>query len=366
MKTGEGVTGTGTTEEARERLIGSLVVGAIGDALGANIEFFSWGRIQAEFGPTGVTGFVAGAYPAGAITDDTQMTLFTAEGLLRAATRQAAGTPADVTAELHGAYLRWLKTQDDPAAEDVEATGWLVADRRLWALRAPGNTCLQELASGGVGDLETRLNDSKGCGGVMRAAPAGALVDPAQRMDVGCRLAAITHSHPDGIAPAGALAVIVGALVDGTHLDDALDAAEEAVAATSAPGTQRLLRAGRELGARGVPDAVALERLGGGWVGDEALGIAVACAVGGADDPVAGLLASVNHSGDGDSTGAVTGNILGAALGRAWIPDEWTATLELRDVLEHMGDDLYVGLRLGVPAGENGAVDRDWLSRYPG
>ncbi|HEX7096308.1 MAG TPA: ADP-ribosylglycohydrolase family protein, partial [Acidimicrobiales bacterium] len=65
------------------RIRGCLLAGAVGDALGAPCEFWSWRDIERRCGPAGVTGYLpAYGRSGGAITDDTQMTLFTAEGLL--------------------------------------------------------------------------------------------------------------------------------------------------------------------------------------------------------------------------------------------------------------------------------------------
>ncbi len=58
------------------------------------------------------------------------------------------------------------------------------------------------LFSGKTGTPEKPLNDSKGCGGVMRVAPVGLVAtDP---FDLGCRAAAITHGHPSGWLASGA------------------------------------------------------------------------------------------------------------------------------------------------------------------
>ena len=67
-----------------DRYRGCLLGGAVGDALGAGVEFMSLDEIRGRYGPAGVTGYVPCYGRSGAITDDTQMTLFTAEGLLRA------------------------------------------------------------------------------------------------------------------------------------------------------------------------------------------------------------------------------------------------------------------------------------------
>ena len=89
----------------RDRYRGCLLGGAVGDALGAGIEFSSLAEIRDEHGPAGVTGYVLCYGRTGAITDDTQMTLFTAEGLLRARQHDAADP-------IWRAYQRWLLTRD--------------------------------------------------------------------------------------------------------------------------------------------------------------------------------------------------------------------------------------------------------------
>jgi ADP-ribosylglycohydrolase len=64
-----------------------------------------------------------------------------------------------------------------------------------------------------------------------------------------------------------------------------------------------------------------------------------------------GLLLAVNHGGDSDSTGSLTGNLLGAALGEDAIPSRWLADLELRAEVERAADALYAesGSRVGRP-----------------
>ena len=77
----------------------------------------------------------------------------------------------------------------------------------------------------------------------------------------------------------------------------------------------------------------AIRQLGEGWVAEETAAIAVYCALRYADDFERAIIASVNHSGDSDSTGAVTGNILGAYLGYSAIPEKFLDNLELADIL---------------------------------
>ncbi|WP_344641271.1 ADP-ribosylglycohydrolase family protein, partial [Kitasatospora cystarginea] len=72
----------------RARVRGCLLGGAIGDALGNPIEMKSMVTVEAQYGEVGITGLVPDRNGmVGTITDDTQMTLFTAEGWLRGYTR---------------------------------------------------------------------------------------------------------------------------------------------------------------------------------------------------------------------------------------------------------------------------------------
>jgi ADP-ribosylglycohydrolase len=86
-----------------------------------------------------------------------------------------------------------------------------------------------------------------------------------------------------------------------------------------------------------TPETV--ERLGEGWVAGEALAIAVYCALA-ATDFRSGVLLAVSHGGDSDSTGAICGNLLGAALGAGAIDPDLLAGLEGREVIEQGADDL--------------------------
>jgi ADP-ribosylglycohydrolase len=327
----------------RDRYRGCLLGGAVGDALGAGIEFLSLDDIRGRHGPSGVTGYVPAYGRAGTITDDTQMTLFTAEGLLRDQQRPAGSR--DAAAAIWRAYRRWLATQ---SADHAVGDGWLASQEFLRHQRAPGTTCLSALHAGHPGTLSQAVNDSKGCGGVMRVAPAGlAGGDP---FALGSRAAALTHGHSSGYLAAGALSLMVSELACGRDMREAsaavisrleqADGGEEVVAALTAA-----VRAAE----RGPLSADAIGILGEGWTAEEALAIAVHCALA-ADGFRSGVLHAVNHGGDSDSTGAICGNLLGAALGAGAIDDDLLAGLEGRDVITQVADDLHDVFVLGQPS----------------
>ncbi|MZE77020.1 ADP-ribosylglycohydrolase family protein [Streptomyces xinghaiensis] len=364
----------------RARIRGCLLGGAVGDALGNPVEFLSTDRIRAAHGPHGLRGLVAAGRgaPAGTVTDDTQMTLFTAEGLMRARERVAAGGVAGVGTELvRDAYLRWLDTQrhDGPPAADglTHRTGRLREERWLYARRAPGNACLTGLEHAYAPDPAAELRGepgpvnpgSKGCGTVMRSAPFGLTgAGPRASFELAARCAQITHGHPTGSYAAGALAAIVHHLLYGESPEAAVLLTLRLL--TRYPGheeTTAALGAALDLAAdRGAaPGPERVETLGGGWIAEEALAIAVYCVLvhtperDGTGGPAAvsgeavreALLLSVNHSGDSDSTGAVCGNLLGAHHGDLRLPQDWLARVEGRATITLLADDFAAGFHAG-------------------
>ena len=317
----------------RDRYRGCLLGGAVGDALGAGIEFASLAEIRREHGPAGVTGYVPCYGRSGAITDDTQMTLFTAEGLLRA--RRDGG---DAAAALWQAYRRWLVTQGSGPA-GYRDDGWLLGQEFLHHQRAPGMTCLSALEGGRPGTAARPVNASKGCGGVMRVAPAG-LADGAP-FTLGGQAAALTHGHPSGYLAAAAFAQMIGDLVHGRGLPDAVGAAVSAVReAADGDEVSEALAAAAAAAADEPASTEVMCCLGEGWVAEEALAVAVYCALT-APDFRTGVLLAVNHGGDSDSTGAICGNLLGASPGAGAIDADLLDGLEGRDVITQVADDLY-------------------------
>jgi len=338
------------------RVVGCLLAGAVGDALGAPVEFVSIDDIRQRYGPDGVTTLL----PPGHFTDDTQMTLFTAEALLRAGMELEATGACNPVHLLHRSYLRWLLTQGREIGDlwpdaDSEAamSGGLISEAVLHRVEAPGITCLGALGSGVAGTISMPINDSKGCGGVMRAAPAGLLVPgaelgaaPAEAYHLGCEVAAITHGHRFGFHPAGLLAALVHLIVAGASPAEAYEQARK----LAPDDLVELTDAAVALGASGPPspEAIASE-LGAGWVGEEALAIALACSVA-APDMSTGLLASVNHSGDTDSTGSICGNLLGSHLGAEAIDRRWVAELDGAVLVRAVGMDVAQWLIERPPA----------------
>jgi ADP-ribosylglycohydrolase len=295
---------------------------AIGDALGAPVEFMSWASIQKEFGSSGV----AGLGKHGRYTDDTQMSLATAQALIEI---QSTPLPCDIanTYIVHRHYLKWLATQSDARQN-----------------RSPGRTCISALQSGRIGSIAIPINNSKGCGGVMRTAPVGlAFSNGELAFQQGAEYAAITHGHPSGYLPAGFLSEII------FHLSRETNSLKEAIQKTRTTilkykgheETIKLVDRALKYSASDLPIGNAIEALGSGWTGDEALAISLLCALRYPTDWKAAVLAAVNHSGDSDSTGSIAGAILGTLLGVGRIPQGWILAVENSTLIKETAKALH-------------------------
>lgn len=342
---------------------GCLLGGAAGDALGYAVEFWGESEIFSRYGKQGITEYELDEETGEAlISDDTQMTLFTANGLLVGDTigymKGIRGMPREFAAK---AYADWLYTQrgsfSNRAKRKYSQSSWLCDVPALYARRAPGNTCLSALMQreeeGERDDyIADPINNSKGCGGVMRVAPV-AFMDwmEGDKLDMeAAQIAAITHGHSLGYMPAAVLCHILHAIVfeDKGSLKEIVSEAKEAAERLFAGDAHvreltELIDRAVSLSENGGEDLESIHLLGEGWVAEETLAIAIYCSLKYEKDFSKGLIASVNHKGDSDSTGAVTGNILGALIGYEAMEDKWKEHLECKDVLLEMAEDLCWG-----------------------
>jgi ADP-ribosylglycohydrolase len=311
----------------------------------------SLNQIRTRHGDQGLINYVSAYGKKGAITDDTQMTLFTAEGFILSRVRDEYARKDYTILAVYHALLRWLYTQDVQRQGQLIKNfgtcsivdGILTGHKELFSQRAPGNSCLSALRTGRMGTMKNPINDSKGCGGVMRSAPVGLFHRDAEKaFHMGCRCAAITHGHPTGYLSSGFLAALISQTISGATLMSAIH--ESARILKNYPHHKECLVAIEEaitLSNQSKPSPGVIEDLGAGWIAEEALAISLYCALVAGDDFRQGALLAINHSGDSDSTGSITGNILGAIHGISIIPEEWLAELELKEVIEELAVDLY-------------------------
>lgn len=342
-----------TPPSFESRVHGCLLGGALGDSLGYAVEFDRIDAIRERFGTAGLTSF--GQLDGGShFSDDTQMTLYTVDGLVEALEWANDGVAADELACLWLAYLRWLATQDVPvpASAPVPQPRWIDTQEVLRHRRAPGNACLSGLAGGAMGTVGRPVNpESKGCGTVMRSAPFG-LVPHISRETVyklSSDAASLTHGHPSARLSAAAFSLLIHHIVAGSAVREAASEALSYVAGvpTKAPELPERLEAALKLSASGTtlaPEELTAA-LGEGWVAEEALavGLYAVLATEGASPAEHfrnAIGVAVNHSGDSDSTASIAGNILGALYGEEALPVDWLTSLEGPEVIRGMAERL--------------------------
>lgn len=357
-----------------DRYRGCLIGGAAGDALGYAVEFLRLPSIKKIYGQQGITQYDLKEGKAW-ISDDTQMSLFTANGLLFGTTRGCTrGIMGDYPLYIGICYQDWYRTQTKTyPLKKQPLHSWLVNVPELFHRRAPGNTCLQALKSEKLGTMEQPINNSKGCGGIMRVAPIGLYLSeeklPQEKIDrIGAETAALTHGHPLGYIPAAALVHIVSLAAHHENLslpeivkDMQISINRQFSGNTFLSEFNCILEKAIQLSNQNIRDEDAIPQLGQGWVAEETLAIAIYCALKYPNDFEKALIASVNHSGDSDSTGSVTGSILGAYLGLRAIPEKYTKQLELKQVIMEMADDLYYDCQIDE---YNCSSDGVWEKKY--
>lgn len=318
----------------------SLLGGAIGDSLGADIEFNDLAQIRSLF-PGGVDQLSKNQGPApGWFTDDTQMTLFTGEGVIQYQALRTLNGHARCAEIVHQALQRWLVTQSGKRASEENPAIGLLGEPRLWYQAAPGMTCLGALESNKwLGSVAG--NSSKGCGTIMRVAPIALGLPDELVSECAISTSAVTHGHPVGQLAASAWAQLLAKVAAGHDLAGAAQQiARQMINHTpEAAEVGWIMRSALEATRDGSPETV--ERLGGGWVAEEALAIALYACLS-AEGFEHGLRVAVTHSGDSDSTGAIAGNMLGLLYPDQVFAHVWASQVGGRDIIAKLAVDLPV------------------------
>lgn len=354
---------------------GCMMAGAAGDALGYPVEFMNRNEILAKYGAQGITQFEIDRSSGKAlVSDDTQMTLFTACSILAGVTHRLAygigGAPEDY---VDYGYADWYYTQTGKSTDDHKPM-WLRDLPEMAHRRAPDTTCLN--ACEVMFNEEKVSNDSKGCGGIISVAPMGLLeaahlsreccsYNLKDLAEAGAKIASVTHKHPLAFLPASLLTVFLYEVVPlsveqvKAEMDEILDKTVATLDSIYTGDFEEEKRSLKELTAKAVqlartdiPDSEAIHRLGEGWAADEAWAIALFCTIRHIDSVKDAIVTAVNHDGDSDSIGSIIGNMMGAIHGyeeirkqRLFCPEgrDLEQTLELSNLILTLADDLVSG-----------------------
>jgi ADP-ribosylglycohydrolase len=288
---------------------------AIGDALGAPTEFLKLDQIRATYGKPGIRDLPVQAL----FTDDTQMSVAIAEALVRAGDEDVESIMKAVRDE----FIKWSHLPETYT-------------------KAPGNTCLKGVANMERGLHWTRsgITHSKGCGSAMRVAPIGYLYQhaPEKLREVAHATGICTHGHPAADAACIGAAYLVKLALDGMAPEKMIDALLSFTNGISKEWDAAIKKVPECLGWE--EEEKALSYLGEGWVGEEAVALALYCYLRHPDSYEKVVIRGANTNGDSDSIACIAGSISAAYLGIDAIPPDWVRRIEksvyLEDLAQHL------------------------------
>lgn len=309
-----------------DQLAGCLLGGALGDALGYPVEFEKVSQMSQDHDFDKIVDKLI-------VSDDTQMTLFTANALL---------LDGNLRINTWNCYQDWLETQFKQGKSELShrPISWLMEYPEMYASREPGRTCLMTLMRGIPGDLNEPINQSKGCGALMRVAPL-AFIDREDPYSVAIENSALTHGHQMSHIASAALVSLLRYISEGETLCDSVSLMRQDIKRIFMDSLEvkvfdDLLQQAIFAGEKDFDDMEIISRLGEGWVAEETLAIALYCSLKYSNDLKKALRVAVFHDGDSDSTGSVTGQILGTLLGAKKLPQEEIKRLDLLEPLMKM------------------------------
>lgn len=356
----------------KDRVRGSLIGGAAGDALGYIVEFSSESTIFRQYGEKGVRRYrISPNSHKAIISDDTQMTLFTAAAMIVYDELKKTGLSAPLRDYANIAYQDWLITQemtfeeastkvikDSPDYPDGFISVVIKDVPELFQRRTPVVTCLNALQARRdqrvnhehvESFIQSKINNANDGGGITRVAPLGMVKkrdDIASVAFEAAECAAITHSHPLGYMPAAVLAEIIYRILYNEEELTLKEIVEQSMADVAEIFREEqdidklvnIVSKAVKLSENDDTDLNNIHQFGEGWYADEVLVTAIYCALKYQDDFSECIITAVNQNGDSDSAAAIAGNILGAYIGYDAIDNRWKEQLEIADVITNVAD----------------------------
>lgn len=307
-----------------------ILAGAIGDAFGYLVEFDDLLSIKNKYGEEGIKLEQFENLTNWVVSDDTQMTLFCWD-VVNIFINKKEVNSEEINRNIYLNYLDWQKTQFYLELKPKTKLGQY---KELWAKRAPGMTCLQALGSNKLGTIEKPINNSKGCGGIMRTAPISFLNLPLEQIfDLGCLQAAITHGHENGYLSSGFFAGLLKELTNGKELNQAIK--NNILILKRYNKHESILNYIQNIQDKIKNPSIYKEEeisdfIGEGWVGEEALGVALYTFAKGRNFKEVIELAT-NHQGDSDSTASLACQLYAAQNG---LPQEIKNQINKLDIVK--------------------------------
>ncbi len=294
--------------DLKSKLRGYLYGTACADALGRPVEHLTLEQIKQKYDEKGILELP----PNSPWTDDTQLMLVLARGLLRGAELELPKLMDKIAEEL----VLWLDEPDLGAGATTKGAALNLRDGINWS--------------------NSGLN-SKTCGSLMRVGILGFIFrnDPEKLIKAASISGRITHTHPaaDAASVAGAYAVKLA--IDGVEPREMFEPLLEVTQGISQEFTHAL-ESSYKTAYSSIGDEEGLKKLGQGWYADETFALAYFCILRYPNDYKKAVQTAVNITGDSDSVASVAGGILGVRLGVDAVPISWIEALKKKEILEEM------------------------------
>lgn len=299
-----------------DRFVGSILGLAIGDAMGMPFEGMYPEQIRSCWNGKGFQPAARRGLEAGQYTDDTLMAICHLKSLM-----DSGGMDPEDTAQK---FIQWFDSGDLRGIGRATA----ISMRRLkqgypW----------QESGAGG--------KFAAGNGGAMRIAPVGLFYynDITALKEAVRQAVVITHSNPEAVAGATAVAYIVARAARG-DLDPAVAIRDTREFVGDSAVSRNLARAEIFLRNNTGPEE-ALKALGTSGYVVETVASAIFCFLLTPRDFKSTVVNAVMGGVDADTTAAVAGAVSGAFNGVSRIPRDWVTNLENNEMLTAMACRLY-------------------------
>jgi len=304
----------------RDRFLGCLLGGAVGDALGMPTEGYTNQEIASRFGrvqdmqPAPEGHFHSGLL-AGQFTDDTEETLLLAESLI-----ESGGFSADLFVEKLAAW----------------GSAWTLDERLNRGVGFATRSAVESLIAGTPWQQSGLAIPT--CGSAMRASPIGLLYH--RDINVVKSYAELqslpTHASPAARAASIAVAVGIALSISGFDKGMILRNAASQASRIDADFADRLLWVGSLLD---LPVADALGLIRNSPLAMETGPAAFYCYL--RLPPEEALVTAAGGGGDTDTIASIAGSLFGAALGSSWIAGRWLDCLEGRSRIEAAASGLF-------------------------
>ena len=281
------------------KILGAMFGMAVGDALGVPVEFQSAESIHEQYGVLDeMVGGGSWGQPAGTVSDDTEMGLAVAEGII--------DNPNDPVHDIGERFIKWYKGR--PFDVGICCSS-VIAD----VMRKGCRTKYDWFVSARDYDA-TSKGRSGGNGGLMRTAYVGCYYKDPRAVEIqAVDICGMTHHNNEAKIDCSLMSLIIHELINGGDKRD----------------IERLVMKYDDCSERydiGKIEGYPFNIKPSGYSGNS-LSCALRCALMTRSFRDAVVMA-VNMGGDTDTIGAITGAIAGALYGVEEIPEEWKKALD--------------------------------------